>query len=190
MRRNSEQAHLQLAVPGLPRLHPQRFVLRLLNVLAGEGASSRLWQRLREEQGLTYNIGSFASSFTDAGVLGVYSGCDASRLYEALDGVMAVWRELKENPIPEVELARFKEYLRGRTELTSEDPMSVAAWWGRQLATGDEPLSLDQALERIEAVTVSDIQQLAQELWQPQKLSLAYVGPIEAKERLVDWLMG
>jgi predicted Zn-dependent peptidase len=187
--RPSEQAHLQLALPGLPRQHPQRFVLRLLNVLAGEGMSSRLWQRLREEQGLAYSVGSFVSAFHDAGVLGVFSGGDASRLFETLDGVMAVWRELQERPIPAAELARFKDYLQGRTELASEDPMGVAAWWGQQLATGATTLTLDQAQAQIDAVTPADVQRLAQELWRPEKLSLAYVGPLDSKERLVDWLL-
>ncbi len=188
--RPSEQAHLQLAAPGLPRLHPQRFTLRLLNVVAGEGMSSRLWQRLRETQGLAYNIGSFVNAFHDAGVLGVYGGCDATRLFEALNGIMSIWRELQESPISHEELDRFKDYLRGRTELASEDPMGVAAWWGQQLATGAEPLMLDQALAQIDAVTPEDIQRLAQALWLPQKLSLAYVGTLENEELLVSWLEG
>jgi len=187
--RPSEQAHLQLAAPGLPRLHPQRFVLRLLNVLAGESMSSRLWQRLREEKGLAYNIGSYVNAFHDAGALGVFSGCDAARLFEMLNGVMAIWRELQERPAPEAELARFKEYLRGRTELASEDSMGVAAWWGQQLATGANPLSLEQVVAQIEAVTAADIQTMAQQLWQPQKLSLAYVGPVDSEASLVDWLL-
>ena len=184
----SEQAHLQLAVPALPRLHPRRFVLRLLNVLAGEGMSSRLWQRLREEKGLAYNVGSYVNGFHDAGVLGVFGGCDASRLFETLDGVMAVWRALQEQPVDEAALTQSKDYLRGRTELASEDPTGVAAWWGQQLATGAEPLSLDQALAQIDAVTPADVQRLAQELWRPEKLSLAYVGPLDSEERLVNWL--
>ena len=187
-KRDSEQAHLQLAVPGLPRLHPQRFVLRLLNVMAGEGMSSRLWQHLREEQGLAYNIGSFTSTFHDAGVLGVYGGCDADRLFQTLDGVSAVWQEMQERPAPEEELNRFKEYLRGRTELASEDTASVAAWWGSQLAAGAEPLSLDQTLAEIDAVTPEDIQQLAQKLWRQDKLALGYVGPMDSEQRLIDWL--
>ncbi|HEY81067.1 MAG TPA: insulinase family protein [Anaerolineae bacterium] len=187
-RRNSEQAHLQLAVPGLPRMHPQRFVLRLLNVMAGEGMSSRLWQRLREERGLTYNIGSFTNTFHDAGILGVYGGCDAARLFEALDGVMAVWEEIQARPASEEELNRFKEYLRGRTELASEDTMSVAAWWGMQLAAGAKPMSLDEVLAKIEAVTPEEVQQLARQLWRRDRLALGYVGPIDSEQRLIDWL--
>jgi len=121
-------------------------------------------------------------------VLGVFGGCDASRLFETLDGVMAVWRALQEQPVDEAALTQSKDYLRGRTELASEDPTGVAAWWGQQLATGAEPLSLDQALAQIDAVTPADVQRLAQELWRPEKLSLAYVGPLDSEERLVNWL--
>jgi predicted Zn-dependent peptidase len=188
VRRNSEQAHLQLAVPALPRLHPRRFVLRLLNVMAGEGMSSRLWQRLREEQGLAYSIGSFTNTFHDTGVLGVFGGCDADRLYDALEGIMAVWQELQERPASEDELNRFKDYLRGRTELASEDTVSVAAWWGMQLAAGAEPLSLDETLAEIDAVTPEDVQQLARELWQKDRLALGYVGPLDSEEQLIAWL--
>ena len=188
--RPSEQAHLQLAVPGLPRDHPDRYALSLLDTLIGDGMSSRLWQRLREELGLAYNIGSYASMYADSGVVGVYGGCDARRLFEALDETMAVWRSVQDAPVPEEELQRFKEYSKGRLELSSEDSSAVAAWWGRQLAVGMEPLTLDQVLAEIEAVCAEDIQRLAQELWQPQSLTLAYVGPLESENQLVDWLMG
>ncbi len=187
-KRQSEQAHFQLAVPALPRLHPQRFVLRLLNVMAGEGMSSRLWQRLREEYGLAYNIGSFTNTFHDAGILGVYGGCDADRLFQALDAIWAVWEELQKQPAPEEELNRFKEYLRGRTELAAEDTVSVAAWWGMQLAAGAEPMSLDETLAAIDAVTPEDVQRLAQQLWQREKLALGYVGPLDSEDRLIAWL--
>ena len=187
-KRQSEQAHFQLAVPALPRLHPQRFVLRLLNVMAGEGMSSRLWQRLREEQGLAYNIGSFTNTFYDAGILGVYGGCDADRFVQALDAIGAVWKELQERPASQEELQRFKEYLRGRTELAAEDTVSVAAWWGMQLAAGAEPMSLDETLAAIDAVTPEDVQRLALQLWQREKLALGYVGPLDSEDRLIAWL--
>ncbi len=186
--RDTQQAHLQLAVPGLPKLHPDRFVLRLLNVILGEGMSSRLWQRLREEMGVAYNIGSFASGYQDAGVVGVFGGCDASRLFPTLDGIMAVWREVQERPLSPSELQPFKEYLRGRTELAAEDSMSVAAWWGSQLAAGAEPMSLDQTLAEIDGVTPAQIQELAQRLWQPEKMALGYVGPLESEAELIHWL--
>jgi predicted Zn-dependent peptidase len=186
--RDSEQAHLQLAVPGLPRDHPDRFSLGLLNALAGDGMSSRLWQRLREQRGLAYNIGSYVSMFADSGSLGVYGGCDAARLFETLDETASVWRELQTRPAPQTELQHFKEYMKGRLELSSEDSSSVASWWGRQLATGSPMQTLDQVLNAIDAVTAADVQRLAQELWQPQHLTLAYVGPLADETSLTHWL--
>ncbi|HEY54412.1 MAG TPA: insulinase family protein, partial [Caldilineae bacterium] len=133
--RPSEQAHLQLAVPGLSRLHPDRYALSLLNVILGDGMTSRLWQRLRDERGLAYSIGSYINMFIDSGVMGVYGGCDAKRLFETLVETMAVWLDLQQTPVPESELRGFKEYVKGRMELSSEDSSAVAAWWGRQVAT-------------------------------------------------------
>ncbi len=187
--RPSEQAHLQLAVPGLPRQHPDRYALSLLNTILGDGMTSRLWQRLREERGLAYSIGSYVSMFADGGVMGVYGGCDAKRLFETLAETMAVWSDLQQMSVPEQELQRFKEYIKGRMELSSEDSTAVAAWWGRQVATDIEPFTLDQVLNRLESVTTEDIQRMALSLWRPQHLTLAYVGPLDSEERLVKWLV-
>lgn len=188
--RDSEQAHLQLAVPGLPREHPDRFGLSVLNALAGDGMSSWLWQRLREQRGLAYNIGSYVSMFADGGSLGVYGGCDAERLFETLDETAAVWRDLQAQPVAETELQHFKEYMKGRLELSSEDSSAVASWWGRQMAARSELQTLDEVLAAIDAVTAADVLRLAQDLWQPQRLTLAYVGPLSDEKTLVDWLIG
>jgi predicted Zn-dependent peptidase len=187
--RPSEQAHLQLAVPGLSRQHPDRFALSLLNTILGDGMTSRLWQHLREERGLAYSIGSYVSMFVDSGVVGVYGGCDAKRLFETLAGTMTVWSDLQQTFVPEQELQHFKEHIKGRMELSSEDSTAVAAWWGRQVATETEPLTLDQVLDRLESVTAEDIQRMAQTLWRPQHLTLAYGGPLDSEKHLVDWLM-
>ena len=121
-------------------------------------------------------------------MLGVYGGCDATRLFETLDETMAVWQELQAQPVAEEKLQLFKEYLKGRLELSSEDSSAVASWWGRQIVS-DMPLqSLDQVLANIDAVTPGDVQRLAQELWQPQRLTLAYVGPLADEAALTDWL--
>jgi len=187
--RPSEQAHLQLAVPGLSRHHPDRYALSLLSAIIGDGMTSRLWQRLREELGLAYSIGSYLNMFADSGVVGVYGGCDAKRILETLVETMNIWSDLQQTGVPEHELRRFKEYIKGRMELSSEDSSSVAAWWARQVMTKTDLLTLDQVLDRIEAVTTADIQRLAQVLWQPQRLTLAYVGPLDSEEHLMNWLM-
>lgn len=186
--RSTDQGHVQLAAPGLARTSPDRFALRLLHVLLGDGMSSRLWQRVREELGLAYNIGSYLSSYADSGVFGVYGGCDPRRLFEMLAAIQEVWRQVQQIPISAAELQHCKEYTKGRLELASEDSSSVAAWWGWQTATGMQPLTLDETLAAIDAVTAADVQRLAQQIWRPQALTLAYVGPAATEAQLVDWL--
>lgn len=185
--RPTEQAHLQMAGPGLARHDEQRFALELLDIIVGEGMISRLWQRLREEMGVAYNIGSYRNFYSDTGVVGIYGGCDVDRLFETLDATMAVWDELQNQPVPDFELRRAKDYLRGRLELSSEDSSAVASWWGRQFAANLEPLSLDQVLQRIEAVTAGELRHLARHVWQAPRLTLAYVGPLDNPQRLQDW---
>lgn len=185
--RPAEQSHIQLAVPGLPRRHPDRFVLNVLNAVVGDGLSSRLWQRLREELGLAYSVGSYIQQFDDAGVLGVFGGCDTDRLEEALNETMAVWRQLQTEALDADALQMYKEYLKGRLELSSEDSSAVASWWGRQLIANHEMLSLDQVLAAIDAVTADDVRRLAETLWRPERLTLAYVGPADP-DALRAWL--
>jgi len=188
---NTEQAHLQLAAPGLSRFHPDRFALSLLHAILGDGMISLLWQRLREQLGLAYNIGSYVNMFADSGSIGVYGGCDARRLFKMLDEINLVWRHLQEQPLDENLLQQYREYVKGRLELSSEDSAAVAAWWGGQLIYGRiPPLTLDQALAEIDAVQPEDIQRLAQQLWRPERLALAYVGPLESEQRLAEWLSG
>ncbi|MCO6449567.1 MAG: insulinase family protein [Caldilineales bacterium] len=185
----SEQAHLQLAVRSLPRMHPDRFALGILSSLLGDGMISWLWQRVREQKGLAYNIETYMSAYADSGVLGVYGGCDASRLFEMLDEIMDVWRQVQTDALNETEVERFKDYAKGRLELNTEDTGAVASWWGRQLANGWEtPLTLDEVLGHIDAVAVADVRRLARELWRPDRLALAYVGPLDSEQRLTDWL--
>jgi len=185
--RPAEQSHIQLAVPGLHRRHPDRFALSVLNAVVGDGLSSRLWQRLREELGLAYNIGSYIQQFDDAGVLGVFGGCDTEHLEATLTETMAIWRRLQEERLDADSLQLFKEYLKGRLELSSEDSSAVASWWGRQLIANHELLSLDQVLAAIDAVTAEDVCRLANTLWRPERLTLAYVGPVDP-EMLGAWL--
>lgn len=185
--RPTEQAHLQMAAPGLSRSSPQRFTLDVLTTILGDGMISRLWQRLREEMGVAYNIGSYRGMYADAGVVGVYGGCDASRLFATLDETMAIWRDMQTTPVSAAELRRAQEYLRGRLELSSESSGAVASWWGRQFATGMAPMTLNEVLQRIDVVTAADIMHLARQVWRPEHMALAYVGPLASPQVLEQW---
>jgi len=180
--KETEQAHLCLSVPGIPRDHPDRFKLRLLNTVLGEGMSSRLFTEIREKRGLAYNIYSYVSGMHDTGAVGVYAGVDPRRVEDASKAILAEWDRLRQESVPAKELTKAKEFVKGRLLLQMEDSFSVAAWCGRQEVLSPEVLTVDEVIEAIEAVTVADVQQVAQGLFLRERLNLAVVGPFEDEE--------
>ena len=180
--RETEQAQLCLSVPGIPREHPDRFKLRLMNTVLGEGMSSRLFTEIREKRGLAYSIYSYASAVNDTGAVGVYAGVDPRRIKDAIKAILAEWDRLRQESVPADELVKAKEFVKGRLLLQMEDSFSVAAWLGRQEVLSPEVLTVDEVIEAIDAVAATDIQRVAQGLFLGQGLSLAVVGPLEDGE--------
>ena len=181
--RDTEQAHLCLALPGLPLLHPQRFTLDLLNVILGEGASSRLFTEVRDKLGLAYSIHSHVDHFLDSGSLTVYAGVEPRNLATAIKAILEQLAGLRE-PVPEGELCKVKEFSKGRLLLHMEDSRSVAGWMGGQEILTGRILSIEEVESLINAVTIEEINQLAQELIVSSQLCLAVVGPITDHEPL------
>jgi len=189
--KETEQAHLCLSVPGIPRDHPDRFKLRMLDTVLGGGMSSRLFTEIREKRGLAYSIYSYVSGMHDTGAMGVYAGVDPGQVEDAIRAVLAEWDRLRQESVPTDELTKAKEFIKGLLLLEMEDSFSVAAWCGRQEVLSPEVLTVDEVVEAIEGVTVADIQQVAQSLFQREKLNLAVVGPFEDgegfRELLEQW---
>jgi predicted Zn-dependent peptidase len=175
--RDTEQANFCLAVPSLSYNHPDRYVLLVLNTILGSGMSSRLFQIIREQRALAYSIHSSIRQYTDAGAVIVYAGVDPARLSECLS---TVWGELKRftaEEVLEAELARAKEYNKGRILLRMENSYSVASWYGAQEILLERIDQVDQVIAQIEAVQPADIRRLANELFRPERLRLAVTGP-------------
>jgi len=175
--RETEQAHLCLSAPGLPREHPDRFILLLMNAILGEGMSSRLFQEIRERLGLAYDVSSFVTMLQDTGAIVAYAGVDPERAPLTLQAILAEWDKLRQTRVPPEELRKAKEFVKGRLALQMEDTFNVAAWAGRQELLRRRILSVDEVLEAIEAVESDDIQHLAQRLFRTEKLNCALVGP-------------
>jgi predicted Zn-dependent peptidase len=181
-RKDTEQAHLCLSVPGIPRDHPDRFKLRMLNTVLGEGMSSRLFTEIREKHGLAYSIYSYLSAMHDTGAVGVYAGVDPRRIEDAIRAILGEWDRLRQESVPADELVKAKEFVKGRLLLQMEDSFSVAAWVGRQEVLSPEVLTVDEVVQAVEAVTAADVQQVAQDLFLGEKLNLAVVGPFQDGE--------
>jgi predicted Zn-dependent peptidase len=176
-RRDTTQAQLSLGVPGLRRDHPDAWVLAVLNVVLGDGMSSRLFLSVREELGLAYDISSGVVEYADAGVLEVSAGVDPERLPAALDAVLGEFARLRDDPVPDDELAKAKAYLSGGLELRMDETRHLAAWIGGQEALNDRVLTLDQALAAIADVGPDDIARIAGQLFRDEQLRMAVVAP-------------
>ncbi|MFH1169127.1 MAG: pitrilysin family protein [Chloroflexota bacterium] len=185
--RDTDQVQLCLALPGLPLLHPRRFALDLLNVVLGEGMSSRLFAEVRDKLGLVYSVSSYADHFLDTGSMTVSAGVETKNLKAAIRAILAELAKLKE-PIPEAELVKAKELSKGRLLLRMEDSRNMAAWVGVQAILAGQVLSVDQVIAVIDAISSDELERLAGELLVAKGLRLAVVGPVPPDEPLEELL--
>lgn len=184
----TEQAHLSLAVRGLPLEHPDRYVLSLLSVLLGEGMSSRLVMELRERRSLCYDVHSYVNYFLDTGAFAVYAGVDPARAKEALGALLEELARLRDGGPTEEELTRAKELAKGRLLLRMEDTRAVSDWLGAQELLTRRIRTVDEVTERIDAVTEDDLRRVARDLLVSDRLNLAVVGPFRSERRFASLL--
>lgn len=173
----TEQIHLALAGPGLPRNDDRRHALAVVDSILGGSMSSRLFQEVRERRGLAYAVGTYSTSYREVGQLGVYLGTREDNLPEATTIVARELERIANEPVPEDELSRTKDHLVGRLLLGLESPANRMHRIGRTHLGDGELLSMDELAARVQAVTADDVQSLADQYWRPQKMSVAAIGP-------------
>ena len=185
--RDTEQVQLCLALPGLSLVHPDRFKLDLLNVILGEGMTSRLFTEIRDNLGLAYSVHSYTEHFLDTGAITIAAGVDTKKLKVAVRAILAELARFKEITSGD-ELAKAKELYKGRILLRMEDSRNVAGWIGGQEILTGKILSVDEVIEAVDATTCEEIQQVAEEIFTADKLRLAVVGPVSPDESLEELL--
>jgi predicted Zn-dependent peptidase len=173
---DTEQANVVLGCHSLSRHDPRRFALGVLSAALGGGMSSRLFQRVREERGLAYSVYSFASAYADAGMFGVYAGCQPGKTEEVLALVRAEWDAAARGEFTAAEIERAKGHMRGGTVLGLEDAGSRMTRIGKSEIAYGEVIGVDELLARIDAVTPSDVADVAADLLGRPRC-LAVVGP-------------
>ncbi len=171
-----EQVNVVLGMEGLPRDHPGRFALGVLNTALGGGTSSRLFQEIRERRGLAYSVYSFASHHADSGVVGVAVGCLPAKLEQVLATVRHELAKVAAEGITAEELRIGKGQLRGGLVLGLEDSASRMSRLGRAELVHDELLDIDVVLAKIDAVTLEEVRAVAAEVFVRPEV-LAIVGP-------------
>ena len=182
-RKPTEQYHVCLGAPGISRRDDRRFAASLLDSIVGGSASSRLFQEIREKRGMAYSVYSFASQYSDTGQVGLYVGTREENLVECLEIVARELDDIAAGHVRAGELERAKESLKGRMLLSMESTSNRMSRLGKSLITDTDLLSLDEIVERIDAVEASDLADLAGDLFRLDRLSAAGIGPSEARFR-------
>jgi predicted Zn-dependent peptidase len=179
-KKSLEQVHLCLGVPSYPLPHQERFACYVLNTLLGGGMSSRLFQNIRERQGLAYAVFSELNPYRDTGCLSIYAGTSLESARQVVQSIMKEFRDLKEQPVGEEELRRAKDHLKGSLMLSLESTASRMSNLARQEMYFARFFTLDELVESIEAVSAADVQRIAQTFFDPKQIALTVLGSLEA----------
>jgi predicted Zn-dependent peptidase len=183
-----EQSHICLGTSGYQQDHTDRYVSYVLNTILGGSMSSRLFQNVREKRGLAYSVFSGLSAYRDTGSMTIYAGCSNDAVGELIDVVVAELRRLKEEPLPEPELRRSKDHLKGSLMLNLESTSSRMSHLARQEIYFDRQFGLDDTLAGVERVTADDLQRVAHDLFSDGSLGATVLGAVNGlkipRERL------
>jgi predicted Zn-dependent peptidase len=181
--KESDQAHLTLGVPSYPLVHPDRYPLQVLATVLGTGMSSRLFTEVRERRGLAYYVFAANHSYTDAGSLYSQAGVDINRVDEAVSTIVGELKRIADEAVPSDELEKAKNVAKGRFVLQLESPHALIMFGLRREVLEDGATEPEEVLSGIEAVTVDDVQRVAQDVIGSHGLNLALIGPFDDAER-------
>jgi predicted Zn-dependent peptidase len=171
-----EQVHICLGVPALPMTDQRRFAVAVLNNVLGGGMSSRLFQNIRERQGLAYSIFSELSSYRDTGTLSVYAGTSLDTASQLVSSVLDEFRRLRDEPLNPEELRRAKDHLKGATLLALEGSGQRMNSLARYHMYFNRHFTAQDLIKLLESVTIEDVQQLAREFFQSGHMAASVVG--------------
>jgi predicted Zn-dependent peptidase len=181
--KDTEQYHVCVGATGIARSDRRRFAVSLLDGLLGGSASSRLFQEIREKRGMAYAVYTFASQYSDTGLVGVYLGTREENLAACLEIVAEQIADVAAGNVRDAELARAKENVKGRIMLSMESTSNRMSRLGKSIVTDTELLTFERLIEEIDAVDRDAVAQLAALLLAPQRTSAAGIGPSEERFR-------
>jgi predicted Zn-dependent peptidase len=182
--RKTEQTQIALAIRTCSRHDPRRYALRLLNVILGENMSSRLFQTVREENGLAYSIYSSPSFFADTGDLVVSAGLDTSKVARALRLICIELRRMRDRAPKAAEMKSARDYAIGQIELARESTENQMNWLGEQLLAYGNVVPPEKVIARLRGVAAGDLQSAARDFFRPERLTLALISPLKSAQGL------
>ena len=181
--KTSDQAHICIGVYSYPLEHPDRYALQLLATLLGGGMSSRLFIEVRERRGLAYYVFGTNHSYTDTGSLYAQAGVDINRIDEAVTTVVSELKRVADESVPSDELEKARNFAKGRFVLQLESPHGLLMYGLRRETLEGRAVEPSEILAALDAVTLDDVQRVAGDLLDEERLKLAVIGPFDDAER-------
>jgi predicted Zn-dependent peptidase len=181
--KQSDQAHIRVGVHSYPLVHPDRYALSLLATVLGGGMSSRLFTEVRERRGLAYYIYGHQQGYTDTGTLFAQGGVDINRIEDAVQTVVGEFGRIAAEPIEADELEKARNFAKGRLVLSLEDPKGTIMFGLRNEVLEGTLREPDEVLAGLDAVTIEDIQRVAQDIIREDRLNFALIGPFDDPDR-------
>ncbi len=181
--KKTDQTHFCLGVRAYDLFDDRKYALSLLAVILGGNMSSRLFIQVRERNGLAYSVHTSVDSTTDAGYLVTQAGIDHNNLEKSVELILQEYKDLKNNKITEKELQKAKDYIKGMTSLSLDSSDHQASFYGMQELFEKNILTPEEKFKQIDKVSVDDINKVAKDIFLPEKLNLAVIGPFEEKDK-------
>ena len=179
--KETEQTHIAMGLHVYSRFSPDKYSLDLLHVILGGNMSSRLFQKVREESGLAYEISSSVKHYNDTGALVISAGIDNKKVSEAIKVILRVLKEIKTKGVTKEEFRRAKEFYRGQLLVIFEETMSHMLWLGEKFTCRDLQVGARDILKRLDKVTPDDIKRVGQDFIRSGNINIAAVGPTNKK---------
>ena len=186
--KKTEQAHVMLGVPGYSELHPLHYPAKMLGIVLGGNMSSRMFLSVRERQGLAYYISTSTDDYTDSGTFSTNAGVSLNGIDKAITAILDEYRTVRDEKVPETELKKAKDYLKGKLVLRLEDSEEYAHLLGKYEILYNKVKPIEEIIKEIDSVTTEQMSQVAQEIFATDKLYLAVIGPYEDRERFAKLL--
>ena len=183
-KKDTEQTHMALAFHAMNRLSPDRYAASILNIILGANMSSRLFHAVRDELALCYEISSSVRKYEDAGAFVIGAGLDESNLVRALEVIFKELNRIKNEPVPDEELERAKEFYKGQLLFTLEDTMSHMLWLGEKIVSKEKELDVNKILDKVASISKDDIMRVSGRVFKDESMNLAVIGPVKDENRL------
>lgn len=186
--KRTDQSNLSLGFRTFPREHPDQYALEILSVILGGNSSSRLYERIREKEGLVYYIYTYTEDFYDAGYLTIQAGIGNDKCEKAVGLIMEEIRKIKTEEISEEEIALAKNHIRGRIAISLESSSTLASFIASQELLTGKILTPQDKFDKINAVTSEDLKRVAENVFMDNRMNLAIIGPFRNKKNFLKIL--